>query len=59
MIYRSKAVSKVFHFDNGSRQIDEQCAICERELPGGSLVLRKKSNDRVICILCVVEISEV
>jgi len=40
-------------------EIDEMCALCDRNIPDGKLVLRRKENARVICLICIVEIAEV
>ena len=37
---------------------NEKCSICERTFPQGIIILRKKENNKIICLLCLVEIAE-
>jgi hypothetical protein len=37
----------------------ERCVMCDRISPPSSTVLRKVENNRVLCILCLVEIAEI
>lgn len=39
--------------------IGERCSLCWREVPKDMVVLRKMEGERIICILCLVEIAEV
>lgn len=41
-----------------SPSIEEECALCNRTVPKGALVLRKKETNKIICIPCLVEIAE-
>lgn len=38
---------------------EEKCRMCDRFLPPGQLILRKRENDAIICILCLVEVAEI
>jgi hypothetical protein len=40
-------------------QVDEKCVMCDKEIPGGSTVVRKFENHRVICVFCLGEIAEI
>lgn len=37
---------------------DENCPLCNRNIPTGVTVLEKVETKRIICILCLVEIAE-
>lgn len=39
--------------------IGERCSLCWREVPEKMVVLRKMEGERIICILCLVEIAEI
>jgi hypothetical protein len=36
----------------------ENCSLCARMVPKGSLLLRKHENNRTICLPCLIEIAE-
>jgi hypothetical protein len=58
MVYRSKVVAKLTYFDNKpSEVISEKCCMCEDELPGGVLCLRKHETNKIICVPCLAEIA--
>ena len=38
---------------------EDTCALCDREIPEGKLVLRRDDNKRIICLLCMVALAEV
>lgn len=41
------------------KSLGERCSLCNREVPKEMMVLRKVENNRVICLLCLVEIAEI
>lgn len=38
---------------------DEECSLCTRAIPEGSLVLRHESTKNMICLICLAEIAEI
>jgi hypothetical protein len=66
-MFASKAVSKeirttdpiTLKVSDETIQVDEKCVMCDREIPGGSMVIRKFENHRIICIFCLNEIAEI
>lgn len=50
MIVRSKAETRDF---------DEACSLCDREIPNDSFVLRNVETTYIICIFCIAELAEV
>lgn len=66
MIIKDYAKNRIA--DNGSATIpsqmailsfEEQCCLCDREIPNGKLLLRKLDNRRVLCLFCILEIAAV
>jgi hypothetical protein len=60
MIYKSRTKSVMTYkvYGKDETQVDEKCSLCDKELPGGALVLRKNETNKVICVLCLTEIAE-
>ena len=40
------------------RSKTEFCALCNRGVPEGAVVLRKMENGKILCLPCLVEIAE-
>lgn len=65
MIERSVAKSSIPGPDNpanprmtGRIEFEEQCCLCDRDVPNGMVVLRKKENNRIMCLVCLVDIAQ-
>jgi hypothetical protein len=37
----------------------ETCALCDKEIPEGKLILKRRDNQRVICLFCMIALAEV
>jgi hypothetical protein len=61
MIFKDIAKSKFYpqHYPYASIEDDEKCCICNKKIPKSSLILRKKENSNIICLICITEIAEV
>lgn len=63
MIERSQAKSHVTDSTPPSMscaiEFEEICCICDKDIPNGSIVLRKVETKHIICVLCLLEIAQV
>lgn len=38
-------------------EFEESCALCDLPIPNGAMCLRKRETNKILCILCLVEIA--
>lgn len=44
---------------NANIEFEEVCALCDKEIPNGRLVLRHTTTGNILCIFCIVDIAAI